>query len=80
MGRQITERDKRGYTIYSGKIMEATKEWHETAEGKAAFLKALNERFSFKKDGTIIPKNENSYEPIVLSEYYEGESNGLEKQ
>jgi len=50
--------------------MEETKEWHETEEGKQAFLKALNERFSFTTEGEIIPKNENAYEPIILSEYY----------
>lgn len=50
--------------------MENDKEWHETKEGKEALLKALNERFSFTKQGEMIPKNENSYEPIILSEYY----------
>ena len=51
--------------------MDENKEWHETSEGKEAFLKALNERFSFTKQGEMIPKHENSYEPIILSEYYE---------
>lgn len=49
--------------------MNETKEWHETKEGKEAFLKALNERFSFTKEGEMIPKNENAYEPIVLGDY-----------
>ncbi len=44
-------------------------------EGKKAFLAALNERFSFTKDGKMIPKIENAYEPIILSEYLEKESN-----
>lgn len=45
--------------------------WSETQEGKQSFLRALNERFSFTKDGKMIPKNENSYEPIILSKYIE---------
>ena len=51
--------------------MNETKEWHETEEGKKALLKAVNERFSFTKKGEMIPKGENSYEPIILSEYYD---------
>jgi hypothetical protein len=50
--------------------MEQNKEWHETKEGKEALLKALNERFSFTKQGEMIPKNEDSYDPIILSDYY----------
>jgi Protein of unknwon function (DUF3310) len=40
-------------------------------EGKKAFLKALNERFKFTKEGEMIPKTENAYDPIILSEYME---------
>lgn len=38
---------------------------------KKAFLKALNERFSFTPEGEMIAKNVDSYEPIILSEYME---------
>lgn len=38
-------------------------------EQKAALLKAINERFSFTKEGEMIAKHINSYEPIVLSDY-----------
>ncbi len=44
-----------------------------TEEGKKALIKALNERFSFTKEGKINPKNENSHNPIILSEYLEKE-------
>lgn len=42
----------------------------DTQKGKKAFLKALNERFKFTKHG-MIPKSEDSYKPIILSEYVE---------
>ena len=48
--------------------------WHKTEKGKKAFLKALNERFSFSEKG-MTPKNENSYEPIILSDYLEEDKN-----
>ena len=46
-----------------------------TDKGKKAFLKALNERFCFTKEGKMIPKNEDSYDPIILSDYYDGNEN-----
>lgn len=42
---------------------------HYTKEQKLALLKAINERFSFTKEGEMIAKHINSYEPIVLSDY-----------
>lgn len=56
-----------------------SEEWHETEKGKKAFLKALNERFSFSKEG-MTPKNENSYDPIILSDYIEEEQNEVISQ
>lgn len=32
------------------------KHWYETKEGQEEFLKILNEKFSFTKDGEIIEK------------------------
>ncbi len=42
-----------------------------------AFLKALNERFKFTKEGEMIPKIENPYEPIILSDYMEKETDEI---
>ena len=44
-----------------------------TDEQKKALLKALNERFRFTKDGEVIPKNEDSYDPIILDKYMEND-------
>ena len=45
--------------------------WSQTEEGKKAFLKALNEKFSFTKSGEMIIKHEDSYEPIIICDYYD---------
>lgn len=41
----------------------------ESEEQKQALLKALNERFTFSKDGTMTPKSDNSFDPIILNDY-----------
>jgi len=45
--------------------------WSQTEEGKKVFLKALNEKFSFTKSGEMIAKHEDSYEPIIICDYYD---------
>jgi hypothetical protein len=47
-------------------------DWTNSENHKKALLNALNERFSFSKEG-MTPKNENSYDPIILSEYMDEE-------
>lgn len=44
-----------------------------TQKGKEAFLKALNERFYFHRDGKITPRSDKANEPIILSEYMDKE-------
>ena len=40
-----------------------------TEKGKSDFLKAINVRFKFTKEGEMIPKNDEAYEPIILSDF-----------
>jgi hypothetical protein len=50
---------------------ESEKDFILTEQGKKALIKALNERFRFNKNGSMTPKTENAYDPIILSDYFE---------